>query len=694
MTPTSVIDATTARFTARAEHRQEIDAKLSSGSPLVADTPARVQKRIARLAASEMARNIPTDREVSPGLPPATLAATVLERIIGTSDLMSVTFLELAVRVAKTVGRVQIRSSSGQLRGYGTGFMVAPRLLLTNNHVVGSVADARPSRIEYNFQDGLDGVTPSSVAFSLDPDAFFATDPTLDYSVVAVGAGTGGTLASFGFTRLIEQEGKVLVGEYLNIIQHPNGEPKQLALRENRLIDILPQFLHYHTDTAPGSSGSPVFNDQWEVVGLHHSGVPKRDAQGRILTVDGQVWTPAMGDHRIDWIANEGARVSQILAHVKNIAGLTSTARALRDSLFSAAAPASATPTTEVPEGALLNGNDSPMIARDGTATWTIPLQISVRLGGLSQPAAVPVAPTVPLTVPAVPSPAPVAAPGLDEALEEARVAKTRPYYDSAADRAAADAYYAGIDAPGDGATLFRQLNELLSTTHTPRPGYQPSRHVYPFVDLHPDLKIRSIYSQRTFEAEELIREDFRIAQERSVRLQERLTPEGTFSTDALVHEADLLEAALPFNCEHVVPQSWFRKKEPMKGDLHHLFACEVGCNSFRGNKPYFDFPDFEEAIRDECGKSEGQKFEPGAAKGAVARATLYFLLRYPAQVNAAMPTYDQARLATLLAWHDAHPVDEYERHRNMAIAEKQGNRNPLIDHPEWAALVDFTAGL
>ena len=29
------------------------------------------------------------------------------------------------------------------------------------------------------------------------------------------------------------------------------------------------------------------------------------------------------------------------------------------------------------------------------------------------------------------------------------------------------------------------------------------------------------------------------------------------------------------FNCEHVVPQSWFDKKEPMRGDLHHLFACD-----------------------------------------------------------------------------------------------------------------------
>ena len=106
----------------------------------------------------------------------------------------------------------------------------------------------------------------------------------------------------------------MLIGECLNIIQHPNGELKQVALRENQLKDILPQFLHYHTDTAPGSSGSPVFNDQWELVALHHSGVPRTDGQGRYLTRDGAVWEPSMGEQRIDWIANEGARVSQIVA--------------------------------------------------------------------------------------------------------------------------------------------------------------------------------------------------------------------------------------------------------------------------------------------------------------------------------------------------------------------------------------------
>ena len=124
---------------------------------------------------------------------------------------------------------------------------------------------------------------------------------------------------------------------------------------------------------------------------------------------------------------------------------------------------------------------------------------------------------------------------------------------------------------------------------------------------------------------------------------------------------------------------------------MHHLFACESGCNSFRGNIPYFDFPDFEEVVRDECGKRDANRFEPSAAKGVVARATLYFLLRYPANIS---KSYDAKRLATLLSWHNTHPVTDYELHRNMAVFAAQGNRNPLIDHPDWADEIDFKAGL
>ncbi|MFC5171977.1 endonuclease [Streptomyces mutomycini] len=50
-----------------------------------------------------------------------------------------------------------------------------------------------------------------------------------------------------------------------------------------------------------------------------------------------------------------------------------------------------------------------------------------------------------------------------------------------------------------------------------------------------------------------------------------------------------------------------------------------------------------------------------------------------------------KSRLPVLLAWHDSEPVSEYELHRNAAIAEIQGNRNPLIDHPDRVGEIDFS---
>lgn len=297
-----------------------------------------------------------------------------LERIIGRSDLMSVAFLQGALMASQTVARVRIQSGNSTV-GYGSASLVAPRVLITNNHVLDSGGRARNSLPEFNYQDGV----PTPRVFELDPDALFVTDRALDYTLVAVRErGTGHAhIISFGFNRVIEQEGKILIGECLNIIQHPNGELKQVAIRENQLIDILPLFLHYHTDTAPGSSGSPVFNDQWELVGLHHSGVPETDDQGRYLTKDGVLWDPSMGEHRIHWKANEGARISQIVAHLKRQT-LTGSASRLRDSIFSADSAAAPLPDQVIrPEIDLASGAT---VHADRTATWTVPIQISVRV--------------------------------------------------------------------------------------------------------------------------------------------------------------------------------------------------------------------------------------------------------------------------------------------------------------------------
>ncbi|MET3114373.1 endonuclease I [Pedobacter sp. CG_S7] len=61
----------------------------------------------------------------------------------------------------------------------------------------------------------------------------------------------------------------------------------------------------------------------------------------------------------------------------------------------------------------------------------------------------------------------------------------------------------------------------------------------------------------------------------------------------AFNQEVEKMESTMPYNCEHVVCQSWFKKQEPMRGDLHHLFACEARCNLFHNNFPYHDFPTY-----------------------------------------------------------------------------------------------------
>lgn len=212
-------------------------------------------------------------------------------------------------------------------------------------------------------------------------------------------------------------------GEYVTIIQHPNGHPKQIALRENQIIDMLENFLHYHTDTAPGSSGSPLFNDQWEVVGLHHSGVPKRDDQGRILTLHNTLWTADMGDGVIDWIANEGVRISLIVQHIKN-QSLDNLGRRLRDEIFEAGSTLTVPVPTMTGGGTIGAPHIFPSLGapriHEGVATWTIPLTVSVQIPGARLTQDFPPHPATDHTTPSQPSitqPLPATSATMDEEL-------------------------------------------------------------------------------------------------------------------------------------------------------------------------------------------------------------------------------------------------------------------------------------
>jgi endonuclease G len=262
--------------------------------------PARVARRVGFLSGGG-AR--PSDRE--------------LERVMGTNDLVDEFYLERALLAAMPVCRIAIRDASGHERGCATGFMISPRLLLTNEHVFGSREEAGPSIAEFNFRYNVAGQPEPSYRFRLRPDVFFFNHRPLDFAVVAVEPKSedGRTpLSTFGYHRLIAQKGKTLLKEWMNIIQHPGGSRRQFALRENQCVkDDDPDVLWYVSDTAQGSSGSPVFNDSFQVVALHHAGVPRREGKRIVLKSGLKVDDLADADDAdIDWVANAGIRVSRI----------------------------------------------------------------------------------------------------------------------------------------------------------------------------------------------------------------------------------------------------------------------------------------------------------------------------------------------------------------------------------------------
>ncbi|MEL6260959.1 MAG: trypsin-like peptidase domain-containing protein [Cyanobacteria bacterium J06626_6] len=62
-----------------------------------------------------------------------------------------------------------------------------------------------------------------------------------------------------------------IAGQTVSLIQHPKGAHKEVVLSGNRVQAIYQNWIQYQTDAEPGSSGSPLFNDQWQLVGIHHS---------------------------------------------------------------------------------------------------------------------------------------------------------------------------------------------------------------------------------------------------------------------------------------------------------------------------------------------------------------------------------------------------------------------------------------
>jgi endonuclease G len=228
---------------------------------------------------------------------------------------------DLAMKSGRPVAMLHDYSPGRIAEGFATGFLVSSNLLLTNHHVFPYSGEANNCAATFLYEYDKQGLLPG-VTFKLMPEKYFLAYATLDFALVyveQVSVDNQTTLAEMGCLKLIETQGKILVGDPMNIIEYPMGRPKEYAYTENKVKDIddVKGLIRYTTDTLSASSGSPGFNKYYEVAALHHCGVPYT-INNEIYTTRGEVWDGEDEDE-VQWIANEGISVSKIVAYLKEL---------------------------------------------------------------------------------------------------------------------------------------------------------------------------------------------------------------------------------------------------------------------------------------------------------------------------------------------------------------------------------------
>lgn len=158
------------------------------------------------------------------------------------------------------------------------------------------------------------------------------------------------------------------------------------------------------------------------------------------------------------------------------------------------------------------------------------------------------------------------------------------------------------------------------------------------------------------------------------------------------------------YNKEHSWPSSWFNDQSTPRTDLHHIFATDGYVNNRRSNYPFGEVRSASWTSQNgsKLGTSStsgynGTVFEPiDEYKGDFARAIMYMSVRYYSEDSSwgSSDMTDKSvikpwAIAMLLRWNDQDPVSQKEINRNNAIYnDYQHNRNPFVDHPEYARMI------
>lgn len=226
---------------------------------------------------------------------------------------------------------------------FATGFLVSKNYLLTNFHVFNEKDKDNIKNFiaEFRYEQDALGQSSPIIKYHLDPDKFCISDEKLDYTLIRVKAWEDDKAddkysrpafpeagENFGWLPMLMDSTLIappvtpkqaegikgidskripatgLVGEPVFLIQHPRGVTKRIVLFNNQVQDIYQNFLQYQADADFGSSGSPIFNSQWQLVGLHHAALVKWDDE-------------KPDEQKLEVQGNLGIRICEIVKHLE-----------------------------------------------------------------------------------------------------------------------------------------------------------------------------------------------------------------------------------------------------------------------------------------------------------------------------------------------------------------------------------------
>lgn len=243
---------------------------------------------------------------------PAEAAPLDFEEIItdGVDDLQAITFLSEGVKRLPAVVKVLVPryqggqqvllpDRSGPVMGAGTGWLIAGDLLMTNHHVIRNrrQIEQAPSDEDLRLQAlgtqalfFFDADSEEGVTIGVSEFVAVGKEKTKDFALLRLAQKPNVPILPLRVEQVALPEprqtpkGTAVKALAVNIIQHPGGRAKRVALRNNLVYSAEYPTLHYFTDTLEGSSGAPVFDDTWRVIALHRAAVAQQaELNGKII---------------------------------------------------------------------------------------------------------------------------------------------------------------------------------------------------------------------------------------------------------------------------------------------------------------------------------------------------------------------------------------------------------------------------